>query len=57
VERKRYKGELKEKLAEVEGRDKVREDILTRIEKTISNGSNIVEKGNRKGKDKLVCVK
>jgi len=57
VERKRCEGELREKLAEVEGRDKAREAIPTRTEKTVSDGSDTVEKGNRKGKDKPVCAK
>lgn len=57
VEKKRCEGELREKLAEVEGRDKAREAMPTQVEKTVSNGSDTVEKGNRKGKDKSVRAK
>lgn len=57
VERKRCEGELREKLAEVEGRDKAREAMPTQVEKTVSDGSDTVEKGNRKGKDKSVRAK
>lgn len=57
MERKRCDGELRGQLAEVKGRDKAREAIPTRTEKTVSDGSGTVEKGNRKGKDKTVCAK
>ena len=57
VERKRCEGELREKLAEVEGRDKAREAMPTKKEKTVSDGSDTVEKGNTKGKDKPVRTK
>ena len=52
VEKKRCVGELREKLAEVEGRDKAREAMATQIERTVGDGFDTVEKGNRKGKDK-----
>ena len=57
MEKKRCEGELKEKLAEVEGRDKAREAMPTQVEKTVSDGSDTVEKGNRKGKDTSVRAK
>ena len=57
VEKKRCEGELKEKLAEVEGKDKAREAMPTQVEKTVSDGSDTVEKGNRKGKDTSVRAK
>ena len=57
VEKKRCEGELREKLAEVEGRDKAREAMPTQVEKTVSDGSDTVENGNRKGKDKSVRAK
>ena len=57
VERKKYVGELQEKLAEMEGRDKAREAMPTQIEKTVSDGLDTVEKGNKKGKDKPVRAK
>ena len=57
VERKKYVGELQEKLAEMEGRDKAREAMSTQIEKTVSDGLDTVEKGNRKAKDKPVRAK
>ncbi len=57
VKKKRCEGELKEKLNEVKGRDKAREAMPTQVEKTISDDSDTVEKGNRKGKNKLVRAK
>ena len=57
VEKKRCEGELREKLTEMKERDKAREAILTQVEKTISDGSNTVEKSNRKGKNKSMRAK
>ena len=57
MERKRCKGELREKLAEMEGRDKAREAMPTKMEKTVSDGSDTVENSNRKGKDEPVRAK
>lgn len=41
----------------MEGRDKAREAMPTQVEKTVSDGSDTVEKSNRKEKDKSVRAK
>ena len=52
VERKGREGELREKLAEAEGRYKVREAIPTGKYKPVSDGSNSAENRDTIGKDK-----
>ncbi len=41
----------------MEERDKAREAMPTQVEKTVSDGSDTVEKGNKKGKGKSVRAK
>ena len=57
MEKKKCEGDVRKKLAEVEGRDKAREAMPSQIEKTVSNGSVTVEKSNGKGKIKSVRAK
>ena len=55
--RKVCEGEVRAKLAEVEGRDRAKKAMPLELEETVSDASDTIGKGNRKGKDEPVCAK
>ena len=55
--RKICEGEVRKKLAEVEGRDRARKAMLIKVGETVSDASDTIGKGNEKGTDEPVHAK